>query len=94
MKGCNCYTPSLASNIPPQTMSNLVQPAAITLRRRRSSVVRRGSLVGSLQSPVRRGSIVGSPARNGRRTSIAISQEDCALLHLAPSVQRFWQVTI
>ncbi len=61
------------------------------VRRRRSSVVRRGSLIGS--PVVRRGSIVGSPVRNGRRTSTTLSQEDFELLHLAPSVQRFWQVT-
>ncbi len=61
------------------------------VRRRRSSVVRRGSLVGS--PVIRRGSIVGSPVRDGRRMSTTISQEDCGLLHLAPSVQRFWQVT-
>ena len=44
-------------------------------------------------SVLRRGSIVGINAHNGRKMSVSVAQEDGELLHLAPSIQRFWKVT-
>ena len=67
----------------------LFQEMSFLMRKRRNSVVRRNSIIGS---PLRRNSIVGSPLKNGRRLSSSLQQDESDLVHLAPSIQRFWQV--
>jgi hypothetical protein len=53
-----------------------------------------GNMVRCRRSSVlRRGSIAGANSHYGRKMSIVIPQEDCELMHLAPSIQRFWKVT-